>query len=429
MQRLSNVIFVLFISNMTLCLAQGDTLIAHCKVRLPESINRIAPVVMPILTSDGQRLYFDRKNYIKNTGGLQDPDEIWVSYRLSNDAWREPENVKELNTTGSDVLFSLSRDEDFALVYNSKLAKGGSGFGISRQTPTGWSTPIGLKIHDYYNNSGYFFGNLSADNRILLFAIERNDTRGGLDLYVSFRQPEDSSWTAPMPLGDDVNTKGDEYSPFLAADGKSLYFASDGHGGLGGFDIFVSRRLDDTWQHWSKPINLGAPINTMGNDHSFALNAAGDTIALISTDAQHLREGIYFVCLPKELRPDKPAVIPITAIQSSKDTLLNFSAYFELGSDNADKYADTLATILQNTDVAHAEFILNGYTCDLGSDKLNNALALRRIYAIEKLLHKKNSHITISAKSFGKQKLHGKTLAGTERYKQRRVDIIIRKKK
>lgn len=408
--------------------ATDDAVSARCKVRLPENVNRITPVIMPILTHDGMRLYFDRKNYAGNVGGLQDPDDIWESIRLSNGSWSEPENVRDINSAGSDVMFSLSRNEDFALVYNSILAKSGCGFGISYKTPDGWSPPKALSIRNYYNNSGFFFGNLSADNRILLFALERDDTRGGLDLYVSFRNETDSSWSPPMSLGASINTSQDEYSPFLAPDGKSLYFSSRGHGGLGGFDIFLSRRLDETWQHWSKPVNLGAPINTVGNDHSFTLNATGDTVVMISTDAEHPREGIFFVCLPTALRPDKPTVIPSTDIIRISDTLLKFSMYFPLGKSSiATSNADSLIATLRKFDTI-SEVTLNGYTCDIGSISSNLALASHRIATVEKLLATNKLSFKIHSKSYGKSLLRNTPLTNDERNTQRRVDVIVLRK-
>ncbi|MCZ2132191.1 MAG: OmpA family protein [Bacteroidetes bacterium] len=402
-----------------------DAVSAQCKVRLPESINRITPVIMPILTQDGTRLYFDRKNYAGNLGGLQDPDDIWESIRQPNGGWSEPENVRELNSAGSDVMFSLSRNEDFALVYNSILAKSGCGFGISYKTSDGWSPPKALSVRNYYNNSEFFFGNLSADNRILLFALERDDTRGGLDLYVSFRNETDSSWSPPMSLGATINTSQDEYSPFLAPDGKSLYFSSRGHGGLGGFDIFLSRRLDETWQYWSKPVNLGTSINTVGNDHSFTLNAAGDTVVMISTDAEHPREGIFFVCLPTALRPDKPTVISRNEIPHKSDTLLVFPIYFSLGKSSITaQSADSLLTALRTLDT-DVDITLNGYACDIGTDSSNLSLASHRIAAVEKLLVTNKLSFKIYSKSYGENLLHNTPLTNDERNTQRRVDVII----
>jgi outer membrane protein OmpA-like peptidoglycan-associated protein len=87
---------------------------------------------------------------------------------------------------------------------------------------------------------------------------------------------EDGRWTRPLELGEEINTKNSETTPFLSADGKTLYFSSDRPGGQGSQDIYMTRRLDDTWQHWRKPQNLGTPINTEEYDAYYSIAAKGD---------------------------------------------------------------------------------------------------------------------------------------------------------
>src|SRR5690606_837619 len=102
----------------------------------------------------------------------------------------------------------------------------------------------------------------------LLMAIEMKKGFGEKDIFVSFRNPKDpNSWTKPLNLGNIINTKAGEFGPFLAADDKTLYFVSSGHaGGYGDADVWMSKRLDDTWTNWSKPVNMGEKINTSGFD-------------------------------------------------------------------------------------------------------------------------------------------------------------------
>lgn len=111
-----------------------------------------------------------------------------------------------------------------------------------------------------------------------------------------------------MNLGGDVNTRGADRTPFLAADGVSLYFASDGHGGFGSSDIFVTRRLDSTWRKWSKPENLGKPINTEGWDGFFTIPASGDYAYLVSAQNSLGSADIYRVRLRETSRP-RPVVL------------------------------------------------------------------------------------------------------------------------
>lgn len=403
-----------------------DSLQIGCKMRLPDNINAFGTVIMPLLSPDGSRLYFDRKSYVDNTGGLSDPDDIWVSQRLPNGNWGEPTNVKSLNTSGSDVLLSIAQDGESALVYNGSLARSGGGFGMSQFVNGTWQPPVPLKIKDYYNYSGYYFGNLSADGRVLLLSLDRRDTRGSLDLYVSFLEESDNTWSAPINLGSVVNTSKDEYSPFLANDGKSLYFASMGHTGFGGFDLFVTRRLDDTWTSWSKPVNMGRAINTAGGERSITLNAAGDTLALISTDPDHFREGIYFICLPKSLRPGKAEKIAAPAPKS--DSYYLYTIYFERGKSNVSASdAEAVLKFLHERDTSSSYTLsLQGFTCDLGEPASNKRLAAQRIAAVEQIIRKDGMKFrSTSRESIGESSLGDKILTDPERAQARRVEIRV----
>ncbi|NJN41764.1 MAG: OmpA family protein [Flammeovirgaceae bacterium] len=160
---------------------------------------------------------------------------------------------------------------------NQYLEKGKMLAGISMSNNVGgsWSKPAPVKIDNDYNfneKANYFLTN----NRLaLLMSVEREDSHGSRDLYVSFMK-EDSTWTEPKNLGDAVNTAGEESGPFLAEDNVSLYFSSNGFSGYGGNDIYVSKRLDDTWLSWSEPQNLGPDINSQYDDLFFHIPASSE---------------------------------------------------------------------------------------------------------------------------------------------------------
>jgi outer membrane protein OmpA-like peptidoglycan-associated protein len=158
---------------------------------------------------------------------------------------------------------------------------------------------------------------------VLLFALEREDGMGGLDLYVSFRETGPGQgflgrlqtgerWTEPLSLGATINTAGMEGSVFLAADGKTLYFSSDGRSGYGGFDMYLSRRLDDSWIKWSEPLNLGPTINSGRDEYYYTIPATGD-YAYFSSDLSG-NPDLYRIRLPRAARPD-----PVTLVQASLD--------------------------------------------------------------------------------------------------------------
>jgi OmpA-OmpF porin, OOP family len=109
----------------------------------------------------------------------------------------------------------------------------------------------------------------------MIMAVEEADSYGGRDLYVSFLQ-SNGKWSTPLNMGPDVNTADEESAPYLAADDKTLYFSSKGYVGYGAMDIYVTRRLDDTWTKWSTPENLGPLINTERDDSFFNIPPTGE---------------------------------------------------------------------------------------------------------------------------------------------------------
>jgi outer membrane protein OmpA-like peptidoglycan-associated protein len=116
---------------------------------------------------------------------------------------------------------------------------------------------------------------MANDRKTLLMSIEREDSQGDRDLYASFIK-EDGTWGEPVNLGSTVNTASEESAPFLAADDETLYFSSDGFAGFGGTDIYVTRRLDDSWKNWTEPENLGPDINSENDDEFFNIPASGE---------------------------------------------------------------------------------------------------------------------------------------------------------
>ena len=132
---------------------------------------------------------------------------------------------------------------------------------------------------------------------------------GEKDIWVSFKGEKENEWTKPLNLGSVVNTKGDEFAPFLASDDKTLYFVSEGHKGYGGADIWMTKRLDDTWTNWSTPINLGEKINTPEFDAYFSIDAAGDYAYFSSSKSGEGKSDVFRIKMPKEAKPDPVVMV------------------------------------------------------------------------------------------------------------------------
>ncbi len=252
--------------------------------RLTEKINSPYDEVNPIISPDGKRLYFGRKNDPGNVGGKKDDEDIWYSdWDDAKGEWGLAKNLgSPINNDKPNFMCSITPDGKNVLVGNiynfgPKKVTMEEGVSMVTITPEGWSKPKALRIKGYvneYKRANYY---LCQNRKVMLMAIRAENALGGdgMDLYVSFLEP-DSSWTKPMHTGKVLNSIGNESAPFLAADDRTLFFSSDGFSGYGSDDIYMSRRLDDTWTKWSKPANLGKNINTGQSDIFFTLPANGD---------------------------------------------------------------------------------------------------------------------------------------------------------
>ncbi len=150
---------------------------------------------------------------------------------------------------------------------------------------------------------------ISADGRHLYFASNRPGGQGGIDIYVTHKQP-DGSWSIPVNLGPKINSAGDEKSPFIHSDSQTLYFSSNGHPSVGGYDIFYARA--DEKGNWKTPVNIGIPINTEGDDIGFFVSTDGATGFFCSNTSLPGQVGgydVYQFDLYKEARPEKVVIL------------------------------------------------------------------------------------------------------------------------
>lgn len=396
-----------------------------CKIRLPEIINAHRPTILPVLSPDGKRLYFDRKENINNIGNYKDPDDIWYSDR-KNGYWSEPQNAEiPINSRGSDVLFSITPDGKRALLYGAYPNSEGkldTGFAIAQWNGLRWSKPVPLKIKNFYNKNFSFYGNLSAHETVLLLSLERKDSRGDLDIYVSFLNEFTNEWSEPINLGDGINSKYLELSPYLSKDGKTLYFASDREGGFGGDDLYISRRLDESWTKWSKPENLGSGINTHRSENSISLTATGDTACIVSSSADNDIEGIYFVCLNENQRPGQEKFLP-------KREYVASSVYFPVNSSVInDTELNKVNSLVGALKAFSGEIFIEGYADDTGTDEYNKTLSEKRSDALLQILKKNGINASYKVENYGNDRVRGKDLSEQEKSLERRVDITVKYK-
>lgn len=280
---------------------------------LGPTVNSSYRELKPLLSPDGNTLFFSRRNHPDNTGGEKDQEDIWFSEKnVSTGEWTESQNVgAPLNNEGPNFISSITPDGNTMLILlgNRYGKKGKMSAGVSMSYKDGdrWTDPKPLDIKNEYNfsdNAGFF---LAQNRKVLLMSVERDDTYGDRDLYVSFLE-EDNTWSEPKNLGEILNTAGVEGSPFLAADDRTLYFSSNGFSGYGGQDVYVTRRLDDSWTNWSEPENLGPSVNSEGEDEFFNIPLSGEQ-AYYARGAETGDMDIYQLDLPVFYKPAPVVVI------------------------------------------------------------------------------------------------------------------------
>lgn len=309
------------ISNSTLQIKQEVKILQSAIVnvepnRLSKTVNSIYNELKPLVTPDGKTLLFSRQFHPGNTGGEDDPEDIWFSQWDENKGeWMEAENMGgPLNTVGPNYISSITPDGNTVIItLGNRYTKNGkmkAGASVSTRTSEGWSKPIPFEIIKSVNmddKSNYFLAN---NREVLLMSVEGDPTFGSRDLYVSFLM-DDGRWTEPRNLGSDLNTALEEASPFLAPDDKTLYFSSNGYTGYGKHDIYITRRLDNTWTNWSEPENLGPQINSPEDDSFFNIPPTGE-YGYFSRNFSENNSDIYRFELPKEHQPD--AVVTVRGV-------------------------------------------------------------------------------------------------------------------
>ncbi len=234
--------------------------------RLPKAINAPLDEQNPVLTPDGRTVFFTLSNHERNVGGKADKGDIWFT-TWTDSVWSAPRPVTALSNSYHNAVAGLSSDQTAVYLWGhyDKDAVLSQGIAKSVGQNGDWKYPVNIAIPYYLNRSVYFSGMINTLENVLVFGADGFGTLGAEDLYVSFRKP-DGFWTEPKSLGRQINTTAQDVSPALSADGKRIYFSTNGRKGLGSFDVYYADRLDDTWTNWSEPVNLGPDVNTPGRE-------------------------------------------------------------------------------------------------------------------------------------------------------------------
>jgi len=319
-------------------------------VNLGDSINTEYDEYWPTLTADEQTLIITRLipkdliedpisgNVYKNEkelvsanrqklpGLINVQEDFYISLK-ENDFWSKAINAGEpLNTKGNEGAQTIMVDGKtmYFTACNRPDGKGRCDIYTSTKKNDKWTEAVNLGAPI---NSGFWEAqpSISPDGKTLYFVSNRDGGHGQKDIWIS-NIMEDGRWSKPINPGENINSAGQEQSPFIHPDNKTLYFASNGKIGMGGFDLYkVSRNDDGTW---SKPINLGYPINSTFDEIGLIVNTKGDRAFFSSDRLSEKGRDIFEFELYKEARPNPVSYIKGRVFDSENRKKLK--AHFEL---------------------------------------------------------------------------------------------------
>lgn len=307
-------------------------------INVGPGINTADPEYFPTITVDGKTILFTRRIKDANAPmGMQ--EDFYVSKSKDGKTWETaipmPKNINTSNNEGAptisadgrSLIFVACSDETGRNYGEGREGRGSCDLFYTKRLGTRWTDPVNLpgKVNTFSWESQ---PSLSADGKTLYFIrrVSKPGEAPNSDIFVSHLQ-EDGTWGVAKPLPNTINTPYLEESVLIHPDGKTLYFASQGHVGLGGSDLFVSRM--DKNGNWGKPVNLGYPINTQYDENSLMVSPTGE-IAFFASDREGGYGGldIYYFELPESLRPTR--TVYFEGIVFDATNKLPLSGKFEL---------------------------------------------------------------------------------------------------
>jgi flagellar motor protein MotB len=294
-------------------------------VNLGSNVNTTSDEYWPCLSADEKTLVITR--LVKSDDFFKKVQEDFFISDWGDSGWRLMKNAgSPLNTPDNEGAQTISGDGRFMVFTACNRSDGLGRCDLYWSVKEGdqWSIPkdLGKPVNSPYRETQ---PSITPDGRTLYFSSDRPGGKGQHDIWVSYRESNEL-WSSPENLGDSINTAGTEMSPFIHPDNQSLYFSSNGHIGLGGYDLFVSRR--DSAGNWKKPVNLGYPINTNRDEIGLIVNPRGDKAYFSSDIKKSQGKDIYVFDMPLQNRPEMVTYMKGRVMDAMTRRLLD--ARFEL---------------------------------------------------------------------------------------------------
>ena len=264
-------------------------------VKMDKTVNTFRHEAAPVVSPDGNTLYFFVQNHPDNTYGKDDTQDIWVSRKDAQGVWSPAEHLRSpFNIHPSNQVFTILPDGNIFI--KGGKSKGEKGFSIAN--PNGGLIELDVKEFKKMNQGRFYGATMSADKKHIIIYFSEKENSPLSDLYASHLQ-NDGSYSQPVKLK--LSTSTDEVGPFIGPDQKTLYFGSarQAPGRQGGVDIYKSSLLDDTWMNWSEPVNLGKPINTAALDFYFTMDSDGNIFTSRANKALEGAQLDLYMLVPK----------------------------------------------------------------------------------------------------------------------------------
>lgn len=267
-------------------------------VKMDKNVNTFHHEAAPIVSPDGNSLYFFVQDHPENTYGKDDTQDIWMSKKDAQGVWGPAQHLSSpFNIHRSNQVFTILPDGNIFI--KGGKSKGEKGFSIA--SPGGGLQE--LEVEDFRKmNKGRFYGaSMSSDKKHIIMYFSEQENSPNSDLYASHLQAN-GNYSRPVKLK--LSTTLDDVGPFIGPDQKTLYFGSarQSPGRQGGVDIYKTTRTDDTWMNWAEPVNLGKPINTSALDYYFTMDNAGNVFTSRANKAIEGAQLDLYMLVPKNIK-------------------------------------------------------------------------------------------------------------------------------
>lgn len=300
-----------------------------------QRINSSSDEQYPFVSPDGQHLFFVRNNHESNIGDSDDAD-IWMSDLQPDATWSSPVNLGfPINNEGKNIICGISLDASVLYFTNGKNIY------CTKKKGRTWAIPEQVLIDLESETAVTSF--VSIDQKILIFAAKKEQSIGENDLFISFKS-DSSKWSLPVSIGQNINTASDENNACLSADNQTLYFCSNRLGGNGGYDWYSSTRLDDTWQRWTTPQNMGININTPADDRFLSFSFDGKKAFV----AQKEKSNYDIKYIPLEIKSNNENIVLING-------KINYKKGFQNITSSLVKWQSLAQQKVPNTLLANSE--------------------------------------------------------------------------